>query len=199
LYLVCVLQLKIKVKPEIGDENMNKPHRTETSQADMDRVIEEYMASTDEGLVNFAQSVRDGVPDPNNQLYLVIGEVSERVVEDISSLIGIDVGGYRHILKGSSVVHIEERHGPKGVHDHTMNDINDYGRITYVLDNYDSIERTREQTGELSYSEEFKDSNNNPAPLITYKKQVNGMVYVIEAVPDAKAKRLQIVSAYKTM
>lgn len=171
---------------------MYKSHKT-----DMDRVIEEYKASTDEGLVNFAQSVRDGVPDLGNKRYYVVGGVSERAVEDVNNLTGIDIKGYRHIIKGSSVVHIEDRHGVHGEHDHTMADINDYGRMKYVLDNYDNVEILIDNAGDVVFSDEHKDSNNKQATLIRYEKRVNGNICVVEAVPAAKAKRLYVVSMYK--
>ena len=78
-----------------------------------------------------------------------------------------------------------------------MADVNDYGRIKYVLDNYDEAIRGREQNGKLSYSGEFKDSGGNHAPTIVYRKRINGQFYVVEAVPDASAKKLQVISAYK--
>jgi hypothetical protein len=48
------------------------------------------------------------------------------------------------------------------------------------------------------YSNHFKDSNNKPAPRVVYEKRINGIYYVVEAVPDSKAKKLQAVSVYKT-
>lgn len=35
--------------------------------------------------------------------------------------------------------HILRRHGENGEADHSMRDINDIGRIQYVIDNYDSV------------------------------------------------------------
>jgi len=177
---------------------MYKSHKADM---DMDRVIEEYKAATDEGLVSFAQVVRDEagarIDKPDNKRYYALGMVSERAADDIEGLTGIDAGGYKRSIKGSSIGHIERRHGPNGKQDHSMADINDYGRIQYVLDNYDSIELTFDQNGKQTFSDEFKDSNSRPAPLVTYRKRIDGMFYVIEAVPNAKVKTLQIVSAYK--
>jgi len=34
--------------------------------------------------------------------------------------------------------------------------------------------------------------------MVVYKKRINGQFHIIEAVPDANAKEMQIVSAYKS-
>jgi hypothetical protein len=33
--------------------------------------------------------------------------------------------------------------------------------------------------------------------MVRYEKRINGTYYVVEAVPDSKTKKLQVVSAYK--
>jgi hypothetical protein len=176
---------------------MCKPQRAETPQTEMDRVVEEYKASTDEGLVNFVQRILDGcIENPTMKNYW-LGWVTDKTTEDIKQITGIDVTGFSHNIKGNYVEHIGIRHGAHGKHDQSMADVNDYGRIKYVLDNYDEAVRGREQNGKLSYSGEFKDSNGNHAPTVVYRKRINGQFYVVEAVPDAGAKKLQVISAYK--
>ena len=44
----------------------------------------------------------------------------------------------------------------------------------------------------------YRDSDNKRSQAVVYTKRVNGNYYVVEAVPDSKAKTLQIISAYKT-
>lgn len=44
----------------------------------------------------------------------------------------------------------------------------------------------------------YRDSDNKRSQAVVYTKRVNGNYYVVEAVPDSKAKTLRIVSAYKT-
>ena len=44
----------------------------------------------------------------------------------------------------------------------------------------------------------YRDSDNKRSQAVVYTKRVNGNYYVFEAVPDSKAKTLQIISAYKT-
>jgi len=167
------------------------------SQADMDRIIEEYRAATDEGLVNFAQSIRSGNTKNAAARNFSIGSVSDHAATDIAALIGIDVTGYRHTLKGVEIIHIEKRHGENGEHDQSMADITDYGRIGYILNNYDTVTLLHNAKGEIVYTTGYPDGNNNPSPMIRYEKRVNGTYCVVEAVPDSKAKVLRIISAYK--
>jgi hypothetical protein len=165
--------------------------------ADWDRVVQEYQNSTDEHLVHFALNVKDGVfTDPSRQNYS-LGKASEREVADVGNLTGIDVNGFYHNIKGNSVEHIDNRHGANGEHDRSMADINDLGRMKYVLDNYDKVELLYDDNGNPVRSNEFKDSDNKPAPMIRYQKRINGIYYVVEAVPDSKTKKLQVVTAYR--
>ncbi len=66
----------------------------------------------------------------------------------------------------------------------------DIARISYVLDNYDDIELLNDT------SKEFRDKKQKPAPMVRVSKRVDGTFYVVEAVPDTKAKKLAVVSAY---
>ncbi|MDR2693956.1 MAG: hypothetical protein LBB74_07050 [Chitinispirillales bacterium] len=164
---------------------------------DMDNTVREYHESTDENLVAFAQSVRDGdFKQPNTRSYS-LGTVTERAAADINSLVGVDVTGYKHKIKGGAIQHIENRHGVNGEADKSMADINDYGRIKYVLDNYDDVTLLHNAKGEPILSTGYLGSDGKPSPMIRYEKRVNGNFYVVEAVPSTKTKTLQIVTTYK--
>ena len=162
----------------------------------MEKTVKEYQESTDKGLVNFVQDIKSGaLGNPSAQNYS-FGRVSDRAAIDIGNLTGTDVTGYTHNIKGNAVEHIENRHGKSGEHDHSMTDINDLGRIGYILENYDDVKLLYRRDGVIERSSEFRSSNGEFAPLIIYEKRVNGTYYAVEAVPDAKAKKLQVVSAY---
>jgi len=156
-----------------------------------------YQESTDEGLVNFVQDVKDGVFRNPSQKNYVIGPVTDRAVADIGRLTGVDVTGFGHSINGNAVQHIENRHGANGEADHSMADVNDYGRIKYVLDNYDDVKLLYDDDGSVKLSSNHKNSRGQFAPLVRYEKRINGAFYVVEAVPDSKSRILQIVSAYK--
>ena len=91
------------------------------------------------------------------------------------------------------VMVILKRHGEKGNADHSMRDANDIGRIQYVLDNYDSIERGGTTA---AYRYQNADGKQVHAQTVVIKKKVNGTYFVVEAVPDTKKKTLYVLSAY---
>ena len=74
-----------------------------------------------------------------------------------------------------------------------MQDINDMGRIQYVLDNYDSV---LESGRSEAYSTNKANVKRGTAKTVVFEKAVNGTYYVVEAVPDTAANTTYIVSAY---
>ena len=74
-----------------------------------------------------------------------------------------------------------------------MRDINDIARMQYVLDHYDSMEPAGKST---AYTTVKKSGKTGLADTVRYIKAVNGTYYIVEAVPDTKAKTAYIVSAY---
>lgn len=124
-----------------------------------------------------------------------ISKVSDRAVEDIKKLIGDDVIGYSHNLNSEGVKHTENRHGINGEHDHTMKNPDDFGRMEFILDNYDYVDFVY-KNGKKKFAEGYRGSNNKPAPLLAFAKKINGTYYVIEAVCENKHKKLWVVSAY---
>ena len=92
------------------------------------------------------------------------------------------------------VSYIYNAHGPDGIRDQTMKDLDDIGRIQFVLDNYDIVE----YGGKVSSYTTIK-PNGYPtlAESVIYKKAINGTICVVEAVPDTRAKTAFIVSAFK--
>ena len=74
-----------------------------------------------------------------------------------------------------------------------MADDNDVGRLQYVLDHYDSAE----DAGSTSaYTEQKADGRSHPVKAVRFSKKVNGTYFVVEAVPNTKAKAVYVVSAY---
>lgn len=148
----------------------------------------EFMNAVDKNLVDFVEKVKNN-PTDNKSKY-VIGSVTDRLNNDIKNTLGIDTADYVHNIKANTVSHILKRHGVNGVADSSLANVEDIARIGYVLDNYDTIEVLKET------SKEYRDKNQNPAPMIRLSKKVDGTYYVAEAVPDTKAKSLSVVTAY---
>lgn len=154
--------------------------------------IRAFVGAVDQKIKSFAESVKSGDKTFRREK---ISDVSERAVEDISNLLGIDVSGYTNNINTNGMQHIINRHGENGVHDTTMANDNDIARVGWVLENYDAVEIV-EDDGKQTYSAEFRDSNNNPAPQIRFIKKIDGTYYVVEAACENKYKKLWVQSAY---
>ena len=147
-------------------------------------------APVDENLVAFKQGVDNGTVGKWQSYDLKAP--TERAVKEISEKTGVNIKGFGMSIKPNELTHIEKRHGVHGKADNSMADVKDIGKIQYVLDHYDRVEPTGE------FSSAYKNSDNTPAQMIIFDKRINGIYYVVEAVPDNKNKKLQVVSAYKT-
>ncbi len=76
-----------------------------------------------------------------------------------------------------------------------MSDINDIARMQYVLNNYDNVS----DGGTVSaYTTNKPNGKPGEARSVVFSKAVNGVYYVVQAVPDTRAKTTYIVSAYMT-
>lgn len=156
------------------------------------RVIDEYQAAVDEGLTNFVNSVMSKQITKQNARY-ELKPVSDRAAKDIKRITGVDVSGNKTVIEARQVEHIIKRHGENGTADKSMRDINDVGRIQYVLDNYDSV---LESGRSEAYSTNKANGKRGTAKTVVFEKAVNGTYYVVEAVPDTAANTTYIVSAY---
>ena len=148
----------------------------------------EYDNSVDEDVLNYIEFAKD---NPNSfWIKQNVGEVTPRAVGDIKKETGIDTTGFTHLMDSDFVSHVEKRHGKNGAADKSMADDNDLARIKYVLENYDTINASNKNIYK------FKNSDGSYAKAVVYQKAINGTYYIVEAVPDAKAKTLNLVSAY---
>ncbi|KAF5063138.1 phage-Barnase-EndoU-ColicinE5/D-RelE like nuclease3 [anaerobic digester metagenome] len=156
---------------------------------DLEKIKYEH-APVDDELIQFKQNVDTG-KTYSGESYL-LKPANRRMVSDVSNLVGFDISGYKTNAKANAFAHIENRHGKNGIHDHSMSDERDLGKIQYVLDNYDSI------TMANSTARGYKNSDNTPAKSIIVSKRINGTYYVVEAVPNSKRQTVEVVSAYKS-
>ena len=155
------------------------------------RVIEAYKEAADEGLVQF---VEDSMKSKGaNQGRYTLNPVSDRAARDIERLTGVNTTGFRTVIEQRMAEHIYDEHGPNGTTDQSMADINDIGRMQYVLDNYDDI---RYGGRSRAYSTNKGNGRARQADTVVFAKAVNGTYYVVEAVPDTARKTTYVVSAY---
>ena len=157
------------------------------------RIRAEYEASTDPKLVEWARPYFEGTKKPDNKDKYIVGPVSERAALDIYlETKGCDVRGFEHVLRCDILRHVDKRHGKKGSADQSMGDINDLGRIAFVLENYDRVKLGKRK------SRGFLDKEGKHAKVVIFIMRINGHVYTSEAVTDSKNKRLlHIDSAYR--
>lgn len=155
---------------------------------EMQRTIAEYQAAVDPGVVSYATGILQG-SDNTGKAYQV-GRVSERAGAELNDILGFDPSGFEISLNPASVIHINNRHGLNGNADRSMADIRDLARIGYVLENYDSVRK------DPAASKAFSGRDGKGAPKVVYQKRVDGTYYVVEAVPDSKAHKVHVVSAF---
>ncbi len=160
-------------------------------------VVEEYQGAVDPAIVSFISKWK-GLQNENykRKIKMTVADVTSKTVADVKRLIGLDVSDYTHVLSGNAMRHIERRHGANGEADHSMANVNDIARIGYVLENYDTVEMMYDKDGKGKTSRDNLNADNTNAPLITFKKKVDGTYYVVEAVPDSTARQMRIISAY---
>ena len=154
-------------------------------------VIDEYQAAVDDQLVKYIETVRDNKGAKIERFSLK--PVADRAAKDIMRLTGVDVSGNQTAIEARIVEHILKRHGENGTANHSMRDINDIARIQYVLNNYD----TASYGGKTQAYRTMKENGRSAqANTVIFSKAVNGTYYVVEAVPDTKAKTVFVASAY---
>ena len=155
---------------------------------EMQKIMLNYEHSVDLDIYNFVRDVMEG----REVTPITVGFVSEKMDAEISALTKVSTVGNRIILSADDVRHIIKRHGANGKADHSMEDIKDIARLSYVLANYDSIE------WDGGVSNHYKTKNGEKAPQITIKKRVDSTYYVIQVVSDSSKKRNVITTAYLT-
>ena len=158
---------------------------------DKQKTIKEFVEYRDGRIGKYVDDILSGNQNAKNKLYL--DTISDRAADDIQKVTGIDTHGFETVLFRNIVQHIEKRHGKNGLQDQSMKHIEDWERIQYVLNNYDTIQFA-------GSSSAFTITKNNgqqkSAPTVIYSKAINGTFYVVEAVPDTKNKTVNIVTAY---
>lgn len=158
------------------------------------KTYKEFVDSVDDEIVDYVSRAKVGKVGKRERHKF--GGIRRVEADKIEALTGKDIDGYSHSIGLNDLEHIERRHGTKGEADHTMADVNDIGRIKYVIENYDDIKRTASDKGEQQFTHAYLDKNGKPAPLITYEKRVDGHVFVVEAVTDTSKKEIRVMTAY---
>lgn len=175
-----------------GQQEANLTAEEDTHTPEQRQVIEDYNNAVDNSLLGFVQKVINKAEDIPKRFSLKA--VSERQAADIKRLTGVDTTGFVTAIERRAVEHIDKNHGANGRTDHSMSDIKDIARVQYVLDNYDDVEHG----GRAKSYTTVENGHAKTAQTVVFSKKIDGHYYVVEAVPDTKAKTTYIVSAYKS-
>lgn len=165
------------------------------------KIIEDFKAAADENVISGIERARSLQNiDYRNKFTVTLSDaVGNRVVNLVKNITGLDITGFKNQIKGNAIAHIDKRHGANGTADHSMANIEDFGRINYVVENADSatlLTKGDVDSETWKLSREYRNADNTQAPLIRFEKKVDNTYYVVEAVPDSKANRMAVVSAY---
>lgn len=160
-------------------------------------IMREYEQAVDQKLLSFIHRVR-GLQSQSykaKQIY-PLSSMSERQIADIRGILGQDTTGFRNAINGTTITHIENRHGVNGKADHSMENEEDIARINYVLQNYDDVRLLVDENGQPIVSTEWTNNDGTRAKQIQYSKKIDGIYYVIEAAIDSKKQTHMVTSAY---
>jgi len=150
-----------------------------------------YVGKKAEQILALLSKVKDGTFKDSEKVYFE--NVEDTIAETIKEKTGIDVSGFKVAIEARQLEHIIKRHGENGKSDHSMSNDSDIAKIEYVLNSPDDI-RNAGKTQAYSY---MKDGKNRTADTVLYEKSIGEQsYYVVQAVPDTKAKTLYIVSAF---
>ena len=156
--------------------------------------IEGYADGVDSNLLSLVEKVYSGTSDKFTRVNL--GQVDEKAAKDISKLVDFSVENNSYAISTSGIQHVKNRHGKNGTHDNTMANPEDVARIPFVIHNYDNIELLTNHNSEPVLSSEYRNRDDTPAKMLRMSKKINGVYYVVEAVPESKYKKIWVVSAY---
>lgn len=161
---------------------------------DEKKVSREYLDSVNPDIESAIISIRNGDIDsvPN---VIDVTTLDKSTIKEISDFVGFDISGYSCKIERDRLLHIENRHGINGEHDHSLSDPKDTARMGYVLNHSDSIDWVVDSKGNRVFDKQYNDKNNKPSPVIMLNSKIDGTYCISQAVPDSKKKTLWITSA----
>ncbi len=152
----------------------------------------EYVsAKQNHKLLSIVNKVEKGQFDPKERVEF--GTVDERTASKIKSLTGIDVQGFNVVIEAGQINHILLDHGKNGKTDKSMSDNADIAKMEYAIHNFDDISLGKHTK---AYKNTINGRTQN-AKTVLYEKSIGEKsYYVVQAVPDTKAKTLYVVTAF---
>lgn len=164
--------------------------------AEEQKIIDEYKAAVNPELLKFIEDIQN-MKDRSmiSKRKIILSELSKREVRILNALTDVDTTGFARSLDGSTINHIQKRHGNDGNADHSMANINDIARVEYVMENFDDIVVIGVEDFD-GRRNRYKDADGSISEMVLYAKKVDSNYIVCALVPDTKAKKMQIHSIY---
>lgn len=148
-------------------------------------------AEENHDIITMASKVESGKFKANEKV--ILGTVSSAIAKQIYNLTGIKVDGYKVAIEARQIYHILKDHGKQGLTDKSMANFSDIAKMEYVLNNPDDIRKA----GKTQAYTHMVNGRNRTAGTVLYEKNIGTKsYYVVQAVPDTKAKTLYIVTAF---
>ena len=175
-----------------ASENYQAAEKNTTQDGGEVQYSQRYLAAdTNSEILAMVNKVSNGDFKANEKVYL--GEVSDTIADQINKLTGLRVNGFKVAIEARQIDHILKDHGANGGTDHSMADPGDIAKMEYALTSPDDI-RNAGKTQAYTY---MRDGRNRTADTVLYEKKIGAKsYYVVQAVPDTKAKTLYIVTAF---
>lgn len=153
--------------------------------------VEYENAETNSDIIAMVDKVKSGNFKDNEKVPL--GTVPNEIANVLYELTGVQVAGFKVAMEARQVEHILKDHGENGSTDRSMADPRDIAKMEYALKNPDDIRRAG-KTQAYSY---MSNGRNRTANTVLYEKNIGEKsYYVVQAVPDTKAKTLYVVTAF---
>lgn len=142
-------------------------------------------------ILSMVENVSNGNFKANDKIGL--GTVTDTTAAEITKLTGIDVKGFKIAIEARQIEHILKDHGKNGMTDRSMSNPSDIAKIEYALKNYDVISLA----GKTQAYTHMVKGRNRTVDTVIYEKSIGEKsYYVVQAVPDTKAKTLYVVTAF---
>lgn len=161
------------------------------SDGDVKFSVAYQQAEENSELLKLGQKVEAGNFRANEKVYLK--DVSAAAKERISNIVGFNVSDYRVAIEARMLDHILNRHGKTGTQDHSLANLSDLAKLEYALKNYSDIR----PSGRTQAYTEMVNGKNRTDQTVLYEAPIGEKsYYVVQAVPNTKAKTIYIVSAF---
>ena len=142
-------------------------------------------------ILSLIERVESGKFKANEKVFL--GTVSDSIARQIENLTGINVNGFNVAIEARQIEHILKDHGKQGLTDKSMADTSNIAKMEFALNAPDDIRKA----GKTQAYTHMVNGKNRTADTVLYEKEIGEKsYYVVQAVPDTKAKTLYIVTAF---